>query len=93
MMGCCCGVERGSRGRWRKPLRILVQGKGPEGRSLEWRSGGAGVGGCGLVRLRHFPRSPTSRRGANHGEFDGQRLRTKCHWCAHRVYLHGLTAD
>ena len=70
MMGGCCGVERGSRGRWRKPLRILVHGKGPEGRSLEWRSGGAGVGVCGLVRLRHFPRSPTSRHGANRGEFE-----------------------
>ena len=43
MMGSCSGVERGSRGRWRKPLRILVHGKGPEGRSVEWRSGVAGV--------------------------------------------------
>ena len=45
MMGSCCGTGRGSRARWRKPLRISVQGKGPEGRSLEWRSTGAGVAG------------------------------------------------
>ena len=44
MMGGCCGVGRGSRGRWRKPLRILVYGKGLEGGGLERRSGGAGVG-------------------------------------------------
>ena len=54
MMGGWCGVERGSRGRWRKPLRILVHGKGPEGRSVEWRSGGAGVGGCRLVSVGTF---------------------------------------
>ena len=44
MMGSCCGTGRGSRGRWREPLRISVQGKGPEGRGLERCSGGAGWG-------------------------------------------------
>ena len=44
MMGSSCGGGRGSRGRWRKPLRILVHGKGLEGGGLERRSGGAGVG-------------------------------------------------
>ena len=43
MMGSSCGVGRGSRGRWRKPLRISVHGKGLEGGGLERRSGGAGV--------------------------------------------------
>ena len=43
MMGGCCGTRRGSRGRWRKPLRISVHGKGLEGGGLERRSGGAGV--------------------------------------------------
>ena len=33
------GWGEGSRGRWRKPLRVLVHGKGPEGASLERRSG------------------------------------------------------
>ena len=37
MMGSSCGTERGSRGRWRKPLRILVHGKGLEGGGLERR--------------------------------------------------------
>ena len=41
MMGGCCGLGRGSRGRWRKPLRISVHGKGSEGGSVRWRSGGA----------------------------------------------------
>ena len=54
MMGSSCGGGRGSRGRWRKPLRISVHGKGPEGRSVEWRSGGAGDGVCELVRLGAF---------------------------------------
>ena len=40
------GWGEGSRGRWRKPLRILVHGKGLEGASLERRSGEAAVG-CG----------------------------------------------
>ena len=44
MMGSSCGTERGSRGRWRKPLGISVHGKGLEGKGLERRSGGAGVG-------------------------------------------------
>ena len=44
MMGGCCGTGRGSRRLWREPLRRSVHGKGPEGRSLEWRSTGAGVG-------------------------------------------------
>ena len=38
------GWGEGSRGRWRKPLRILVHGKGLEGGDLERRSGGAEVG-------------------------------------------------
>ena len=37
-MGSSCGVGRGSRGRWRKPLRRSAHGKGLEGRGLEWRS-------------------------------------------------------
>ena len=45
-MGGCCGVERGSRARWRKPLRISVQGKGHAGRGLEWRSTGPGWWGA-----------------------------------------------
>ena len=44
MMGGCCSVGRGSRGRWRKPLRRLVHSKLAEGGSVEWRSSGAGVG-------------------------------------------------
>ena len=44
MMGGCCGVERGSRGRWRKPLRISVHGKGTEGRSVRRRRSVAGMG-------------------------------------------------
>ena len=40
------GWGEGSRGRWRKPLRILVHGKGSEGASLERRSGVATVGRC-----------------------------------------------
>ena len=36
--------RQGSRRRWRKPLRILVHGKGPEGGGLELRSVRAGVG-------------------------------------------------
>ena len=35
--------RQGSRGRWRKPLRISVHGKRPEGRSVRQRSVGAGV--------------------------------------------------
>ena len=31
-----------------------MHGKGPEGRSVEWRSGGAGDGVCELVRLGAF---------------------------------------
>ena len=54
MMGSCCGTGRGSRARWRKPLRISVQGKGPEGRSLDRRSGGVGVVGCRLVTVGTF---------------------------------------
>ena len=44
MMGSSCSGGRGSRGRWRKPLRISVHGEGSEGESVEWRSGGAWVG-------------------------------------------------
>ncbi len=44
MMGGCCGTRRGSRGRWRKPLRILVQGKGPEDGSVRRQPSVAGVG-------------------------------------------------
>ena len=49
MMGSCCGVERGSRGRWRTPLRISVHGEGSEGTGLESRWGRSGV--CGLAWL------------------------------------------
>ena len=54
MMGSCCGTGRGSRARWRKPLWISVQGKGPEGRGLERRSTGARVVGCRLVSVGTF---------------------------------------
>ena len=35
--------RQGSRGRWRKPLRISVHGEGPDGGALERRSRGVGV--------------------------------------------------
>ena len=44
MMGSCCGGGRGSRGRWRKPLRILAHGKGAEGGSVRRQRSVAGVG-------------------------------------------------
>lgn len=66
MMGSCRGTGRGSQARWRKPLQVSVQGKGSEGRSLEWRSTGAGVHGCRGADgvCRHFPRSLEKRERA-----------------------------
>ena len=63
MMGGCCGVERGSRGRWRKPLRISVHGEDADGGDLERRSAGDGVG-CADWRALALSSQRASRRGA-----------------------------
>ena len=59
-----------------KPLRISAHDEGPEGRSLERRIGVAGVGRMDWCALapRHFPRSPPSRHGANHGRDRSQQV-------------------
>ncbi len=54
MMGGCCGTRRGSRGRWRKPLRTLVHGKGPEDGSVRRQPSVAGRPGCWASRQMLF---------------------------------------
>jgi len=67
------------------------QGSRGQKRRVAQRRGRGGV--FGLVRLGAFLAALPRAMDANHGGFGGQRLRTKCQWCAHRVYLHDVTAD
>ena len=60
MMGACCGTARGSRGRWRKPPRISVHGKGREGGSVRRqpsvaRGGVSGLEAAGPLALENQP--------------------------------------
>ena len=66
--------RQGSRWRWRKPLRILVHGEGPDGGALERRSRGVGVRRADWSRLGAFLAATASRYRANHGRDRSQQV-------------------